>query len=65
MATKNNHINTMKKQDEVTCIQLTKETRNKLAELGKKTDTYESIILDLMSKPCPKHDEMEAENENE
>ena len=40
-----------KKRDEITCVQLSKETRNKLAEMGKKSDTFEKIILNLMDNP--------------
>ena len=40
------------KKDEVTCIQLTKDTKSKLDKLGIKSDTYESIILSLMDSPC-------------
>jgi len=40
-----------RKRDEITCVQLTKDTKNKLAKLGNKADTFESIILGLM-KPC-------------
>ena len=43
-----------KKKDEVTCIQLSKDTKAKLDKLGIKSDTYESIILNLMDSPCAK-----------
>ena len=33
-----------------TTIKLSKETKNRLDELGKKGMNYEEIILDLMSK---------------
>jgi len=46
----NNH-NGKRKKDEITCIQLSKETRNKLAEIGSMNDTFESVILDLMNRP--------------
>ena len=52
-----------KRKDEITCVQLSKKTRDKLAELGKKKDTFEKIILGLMvrSTSC----EIEGENESE
>ncbi len=34
--------------NEITTIKLTKKTVQKLAELGKKGDTYEDIILELL-----------------
>ncbi len=37
-----------KKPDEISCVQLTEGTKSKLSVLGKKGDTFESIILDLM-----------------
>ena len=40
-----------RKRDEITCVQLSKQTRDKLAELGNKKDTYEKIILGLMGRP--------------
>jgi len=46
-----NGKNTTRK-DLITCVQLSKETRNRLAELGTKKDTFEDIILNLMDKPC-------------
>ncbi|MFH1588191.1 MAG: hypothetical protein ABIA76_02545 [Candidatus Diapherotrites archaeon] len=35
---------------EVTTIQLSPQTRDKLKDLGKKGETYEEIILKLMKK---------------
>jgi hypothetical protein len=52
------------KKDEVTCIQLSKNTKSKLDKLGTKSDTYESIILSLMDSPCvnqPGESEEESE----
>ena len=48
-----------KRKDEITCIQLSKETRDKLANLGTKTDTFESIILKQLEKPCAAKPEVE------
>jgi len=48
----NSNNKTKKKKDEITCVQLSKLTRNKLAKLGTKEDTFESIILNLMDTPC-------------
>jgi hypothetical protein len=41
----NNHVKNMK-----TTIELSKETRDKLKNLGRKGDTYEDIILRLLEK---------------
>ncbi len=35
-------------RDHITCIQLSKETKSKLDDLGKKQDTYEDIIKRLL-----------------
>lgn len=43
-----------KRKDELTCVQLSKDTKAKLDKLGVKSDTYEKIILNLMDKPCSK-----------
>lgn len=40
------------RKDEISCVQLTKDTKARLDKLGTKSDTYESIILNLMEKPC-------------
>jgi len=50
-----------KRKDEITCIQLSKNTRDKLAELGTKNDTFEDIILKQMNKPCVTNGESEEE----
>jgi len=44
-----------KRKDEISCVQLSKDTKSKLDKLGTKTDTYESIILNLLDKPCANH----------
>jgi len=55
-----------KKKDELTCIQLSKETKSKLDQLGIKSDTYESIILNLMDSPyVKKQGENQEENSDE
>ena len=53
-----------KKKDELTCIQLSKETKAKLDKLGTKSDTYEGIILNLMDSPCAKKQGEISEEEN-
>ncbi len=65
MANNNNkNGKNVRKKDEITCIQLSKETRDKLAELGKKKDTFESIIVNLMDdKPCGENMVGESESE--
>jgi len=52
MAKSNGNEKTATRKDLITCVQLSKETRNKLAELGTKKDTFEDIILNLMDTPC-------------
>lgn len=37
---------------EITCIKVTKETRQKLAKIGNKGDTYDTVISDLLEKSC-------------
>jgi hypothetical protein len=44
-----------KRKDELTCVQLSKDTKAKLDKLGMKSDTYESIILKMMDSPCSKN----------
>jgi len=48
-----------KRKDEISCVQLSKDTKSKLDKLGTKKDTYESIILNLM----PKSDESGESND--
>lgn len=43
----------MSKKDEITCIQLSKKTRDELANMGGKTDTFEDIIKGLMKFEKP------------
>lgn len=47
-------------QGEVTCIKVTKDTRQKLAKLGSKGDTYENVINTLLENNC--NEIMEDEN---
>ena len=55
-----------KKRDEITCVQLSKQTRNKLAGMGRKSDTFEKIILNLMDKPEePCGENMIGESQND
>ena len=42
----------MVRKEDVTCIQLSKDTKAKLDKLGTKSDTYESVILSLMDSQC-------------
>jgi len=51
------------RKDEISCVQLTKDTKAKLDKLGTKKDTYESIILKLVDSPCAKSGENEDESE--
>jgi len=47
--------NSKKRKDEISCVQLTKDTKAKLDKLGMKSDTYESIILKMMDSSCVKN----------
>lgn len=47
------------RKDEISCVQLSKDTKSKLDQLGTKKDTYESIILKMMESPCAKKPEVE------
>jgi len=38
----------------ITCIKVTRDTRARLAELGKKGDTYEVVINSLLNSDCNK-----------
>ena len=59
-------IETSRRKDELTCIQLSKDTKAKLDKLGIKSDTYESIILNLMDSSCvKKQGESQEENSDE
>jgi hypothetical protein len=51
-----------KRKDELSCIQLSKETKAKLDELGTKKDTYESIILKYLDSPCVTKPEVEEDD---
>lgn len=48
-----------KRKDEISCIQLSKDTKAKLDELGGKNDTYESIILRAINSPSATQPEEE------
>lgn len=43
----------IRKKDDITCIQLSKRTRDMLAEMGGKKDTYEDIIKGLIDFKNP------------
>lgn len=43
----------IRKKDTITCIQLSKKTRDRLAEMGNKKDTYEDIVKALMNFKSP------------
>jgi len=36
--------------NEVTCLRVTRETRNKIAKMGSKDQTFDQIINDLIEK---------------
>lgn len=52
-----------KKPDEISCVQLSEGTKQKLSELGKKGDTFESIILGLMEPKSPDQNMGESQND--
>ena len=39
-------------EGEITCIKVTKETRQKLANRGKKGESYETVISNLLENGC-------------
>jgi len=47
---------------EITCIKITKDTREKLQKLGNKGDTYEVVINSLLDSSC--NQIMESENDS-
>lgn len=49
------------RKDEISCVQITKDTKAKLDKLGTKKDTYESIILKMMNSPCSENPEVEED----
>ena len=49
------------RKDEISCIQLSKDTKAKLDKLGTKKDTYESIILKMVDSPCASKPEVEED----
>ena len=52
------------RKDEISCVQLTKDTKAKLDNLGTKKDTYESIILKMIDSPCVTKPEVEDSDES-
>jgi len=51
-----------KRKDDISCVQLSKNTKAKLDELGtNRKDTYEFIILSLMDSQCVVNGENEEE----
>jgi len=59
-----NNGNGKHRKDLITCVQISKKTRNKLAEMGTINDTFEQVILNLMEKePCGENKIGESEGE--
>jgi len=59
-------LESSRRKDELTCIQLSKDTKAKLDKLGIKSDTYEKIILSLMdSTYAKKQGENQEENSDD
>ncbi|MBS3925754.1 MAG: hypothetical protein KGZ34_03570 [Nitrosarchaeum sp.] len=52
------------RKDDISCVQLSKDTKEKLDKLGTKKDTYESIILSLMDPTGAKKQGEIAEEED-
>ena len=50
-----------KRKDDISCVQLSKDTKAKLDKLGTKKDTYESIILKMINSPCASKPEVEED----
>jgi len=60
----NGNSSTPKRKDLITCVQLSKKTRDKLAKLGTINDTFEQVILNLMNKkPCGENEIGESDSE--
>jgi len=59
----NNTVN-RKKRDEITCIQLPKVLRNRLANEGKKDETFADIVTKLLDRSC-EESPMEGESVSE
>jgi len=49
-----------KRKDDISCVQLSKDTKAKLDKLGTRSDTYESIILKMMDSQCAVNGENEV-----
>jgi len=49
-----------KRKDDISCVQLSKSTKEKLDKLGtNRKDTYESIILKMIDSSCVSEPEVE------
>ena len=59
---RNSNAKRKKKPDEISCVQLSEGTKTKLSDLGKRGDTFESIILGLM-KPCSENEIGESQDD--
>jgi len=46
----------------ITCIKVTKDTRQKLTDLGKKGETYEMVINQLIANNCNEITESEDDS---
>ncbi len=53
------------RKDEVTCVQLAKETKARLDKLGTKNQTYDSIIQELLDSSCVKTEDGEQDESEE
>jgi len=53
------------RKDEISCVQLSKDTKAKLDNLGTKKDTYESIILKMLDSQCVTKGENSEEDSDE
>ncbi len=53
------------KRDEITCVQLSRKTRDELARMGHKSDTFEDVIRTLIEKSesNPQSDEDDSDSQ--
>lgn len=62
---RNSNVKRTKKPDEISCVQLSEGTKQKLSELGKRGDTFESIILGLVQNSSGENEMGESQDEDE
>ena len=65
MAKQNGQNQIVSKKDEITCINLPKSLRDRLAEKGNKNDTYADIITRMLDSSCNKSNGQESDENDE